>query len=159
MTYRAYFFGQMYLSSIQQGIQALHVTAELFVKYRTLHGNYATTMLYDWALNHKTAILLNGGDAYGLLEWKCFLDVPANPFPHAYFEESAGALNKCLTSVGIVLPEYMYDTAATQVGRDVRKSSDSFGTLREYEAGWTKKDWTDWELKFLMRKSMCDLAK
>ena len=30
---RAYYFGNMYLSSIQQGIQAAHATHELFNKY------------------------------------------------------------------------------------------------------------------------------
>ena len=30
---RAYFFGNMYLSSIQQGIQAAHCLGEMFLKY------------------------------------------------------------------------------------------------------------------------------
>ena len=30
---RAYFWGNMYLSSIQQGIQAAHVVTEMFAKY------------------------------------------------------------------------------------------------------------------------------
>ena len=57
--YRAYFFGNMYLSSIQQGIQALHVTSEMYTKYTTsaIHKR----ILYRWGINDKTVILLNGG--------------------------------------------------------------------------------------------------
>lgn len=36
--YRAYFFGNMYLSQIQQGIQAAHVVAEMSMAYKKESG-------------------------------------------------------------------------------------------------------------------------
>ena len=103
---RAYFFGNMYLSSIQQGIQAQHCTAELFLKY--LPHTDAAGPLYNWAKNHKTSILLNGGNCYELSEIFEMLDHSDNPYPWAMFQESTEALSRALTCVGIILPNEVY---------------------------------------------------
>lgn len=110
---RAYFFGNMYLSSIQQGIQAAHVTHEMFLKYDNLAaGSFATTELYDWAHNHKTMILLNGGYSENLRALTEFFSNPMNDYPFADFHEGQDALDGALTCVGIVLPEKIYVAAS-----------------------------------------------
>lgn len=121
---RAYFFGNMYLSHIQQGIQAAHVVHELFTKYNStpLHDevgaevcfvvNERMAMLNDWATNHKTMILLNAGYGENIKNLCRFFSKPGNEFPWAYFEESAEALDGAITSVGILLPPLVYETAA-----------------------------------------------
>ena len=109
---RAYFFGNFYLSSIQQGIQAQHCTAEMFGKYCYPTDEVEKMqMLYGWQKGHKTTILLNGGDCYGLSEIFNVLDSDENPYPWAYFRESQEALGSALTCVGVILPERVYETA------------------------------------------------
>lgn len=104
---RAYFFGNMYLSSIQQGIQAAHAVADMFIKYSDENGpNFHT--LREWAADHKTMVLLNGGFSSSIAELCQLFDSNENPFPWAPFYEEEAALNGALTTVGIILPEYIY---------------------------------------------------
>jgi len=103
---RAYFFGNMYLSSIQQGIQAQHTTAEMFIEYPDAPD------LLDWATNHKTSILLNGGYSENLHRLVDSFAVEENDFAWGHFHESEEALDGALTCVGIILPAEIYDTAA-----------------------------------------------
>jgi hypothetical protein len=107
---RIYCFGNMYLSSIQQGIQATHVIAEMFVKYSSpdKESHYS---LHEWARSYKTIILLNGGHSSNIWSLIKFFSIPENPYPWTYFTESSDALDSAITSVGIVLPEKIYDTA------------------------------------------------
>lgn len=107
---RLYTFINMYLSSIQQGIQTAHIVHELFNKY--LHNNVARPyeLLYDWSENHKTIIVLNGGDAFDIDNLYHFLLKDENPYPFASFHESEDALWGVTTGVGIVLPESIYTT-------------------------------------------------
>lgn len=106
---RAYFFGNMYLSSIQQGIQAAHATASMFTKYLYDDLNSVKeTMLFEWANEHETMVLLNGGDCDALQDIVDLLNTSANPYPWARFRESTGALNSVTTSIGIVIPEKLY---------------------------------------------------
>lgn len=107
---RAYFFGNMYLSSIQQGIQAAHATAEMFVKYDNT-GSPEYSILDTWARDHKTMVLLNGGFAQELHNLVAFFGQKDNPFPWAFFRESLEALDSALTTVGIVLPEEIYNAS------------------------------------------------
>jgi hypothetical protein len=100
----------MYLSSIQQGIQAAHVISDMFVKYD--YHDAEAEMLHDWATDHKTMILLNGGYSETLRELTQFFDNQENPYPWCAFNEGEDALDGALTSVGIVLPEKIYETTA-----------------------------------------------
>ena len=102
---RAYFFGNMYLSSIQQGIQAAHVTAELFCQYdgeEVYDGIQTPTgVLTEWANDHKTMILLNGGYLETMEDLWYFLDYTTDkPYPYAKFHEG-------LDSLGGVLCNYV----------------------------------------------------
>ncbi len=102
---RYYGFGNMYLSSIQQGIQNAHVIHELYNKY-TLRDDLTT-----WSRNHKTMILLNGGYTSNLQQLIQMFSNPTNPFAWAQFNESEEAMGGLLTCVGIILPERIYKTA------------------------------------------------
>lgn len=114
-TYRAYFFGNFYLSSIQQGIQSAHCLAEMFVKY-PYEGNHLNDsiwpceILYNWATNHKTMICLNGGESRNLQmiydDICTFGDKLELPVAKFHEDES---LNKTLTCVGIIVPDSIYD--------------------------------------------------
>jgi len=99
---RAYFINNMYLSSIQNGIQAAHVVHELFRKYQKQDAlQYA---LHDWADNHKTMIVLNGGMTEHMLD---FLElVQDSGLPFALFNEPG--IGNALTSIGVIVPEKMY---------------------------------------------------
>lgn len=113
---RAYYFGNMYLSSIQQGIQTAHVTHELFLKYPACDPNHhdlslRSDILHDWAKNHKTMILLNGGYSENLRQITYLFNTVNNPYPWTIFNESEEAADGLLTCVGIVLPEKIYEAA------------------------------------------------
>ncbi len=109
---RFYAFGNMYLSSIQQGIQAAHVIGNMAVKYTK------NSMFHTWARDHKTIILLNGGMGLNLAMLVNHLQDDDNPYEWAYFCESTDALDGALTSVGIILPEEVYEQAAEMRKRD-----------------------------------------
>jgi len=144
--YRLYAFGNFYLSSIQQGIQAAHATVELFLKDSA--GQLDTRQshhLHDWAEFHKTMVLLNGGDCESLKQLVGILTSPDNPFPWALFREEKSALNGALTSVVIVLPERMYNSEITD-------------PLLE-QAAMGHAVLTSFERKFLEFKKGCGLAR
>lgn len=104
---RAYYWGNYYLSSIQQGIQALHTTAEMFVKYMELapcdsEWEPQNAMLAEWANNHKTVVICNGGDSHDL---EAIRDQIASQedYPWAVFIEEG--VQDALTCVGVVVDE------------------------------------------------------
>ncbi len=115
---RAYFFGNMYLSSIQQGIQAAHTVAEMFSKYTWVTEDYELNIeptriiLYDWAEKHKTMVLLNAGYSEEIRDLTRFFMKPDNPYPCSYFEEGEDALDGALTCAGIILPDTIYGASA-----------------------------------------------
>lgn len=102
---RFYAVGNMYLSSIQQGIQAAHCVAEMMASENT---NRDTTLsIIDWVHDHKTIICLNGGnnkslnDFYDLVRYQ-------RQFPVAKFHEDDDSMAGMLTCVGIIVPENIY---------------------------------------------------
>lgn len=108
---RAYFFGNYYLSQIQQGIQAAHVVGELFSKYSSPSVDASMMVpLYNWADTEKTIILLNGGNSARLQQHLEFFQT-GNAYPFAHFNEDQVSLNNALTCVGIVLPPNIYEAA------------------------------------------------
>lgn len=114
---RAYFFGNMYLSSIQQGIQAAHAVVEMFVKYNKQQKELLgiepnqLAILNHWADYHKTMVLLNAGYGEEIHNLITFFSEADNPLPWAAFRESREALDSALTTVGIILPEEFYEGA------------------------------------------------
>ena len=167
---RCYHFGNYYMSSIQQGIQAAHCQMELFVKYRDLCGLYLDDYqmstaeyeyqekvddLYDWAENHKTMICLNGGNLQGLKDIESLFQSEQNMFPWATFYEDEMSLGGILTNVCIVLPEDIYEIASK-----IRSSEYTISVTKV----WDKDDkfvqeLTDFELKLIQILNSCQLAK
>lgn len=122
---RFYGFGNYYLSSLQQGLQAGHAAVDLHVKYNILEQGHfdiapCQNMYNDWAQNHKTMVLLNGGNSADLQNLFDFLYCEENPYPFVKFHEDEVSLNGALTYVGMILPPKIYDTAARiRVCRDL----------------------------------------
>lgn len=106
---RYYAFGNYYLSSLQQALQAHHACQEIYNIYQT---PAARAVYSDWSQNHKTIVLLNGGNSADLQDLFNFFSQPGNPYLFAKFHEDEQSLNNALTSVGIILPEMIYETAA-----------------------------------------------
>ena len=117
---RGFFFTNMYLSSIQKGIQSAHAVHDLFIKYRDQDPAGPTTRdediaaehyLWVWAKKHKTMIVLDAGYDAELVDlWHFFRD-ESNPFPFEKWCESKEALNGACTCVAIVLPSTIFKTA------------------------------------------------
>lgn len=126
---RFYSCGNMYLSSIQQGIQAFHCLGEMIIKYPSVPCDLtvnavARETLYDWIQNHKTLICLNGGNNASLNELYALLTQEDNPgYPVAKFHEDAISLGGMLTSVGIVLPEKIYAAEERVVASDYKSTT------------------------------------
>lgn len=101
--FRAYFFTNMYISDIQRGIQTAHCATTLYMKYPV------NRLLSTWASIDKTMIVLNGGYSSHLHEL-IYLFKDQVKYPWAYFKESQAALDGALTCVGIILPDYIYES-------------------------------------------------
>ncbi len=107
---RAYFFGNMYLSSIQQGIQAGHVIAEMSLCYSAMASTSGPGMFTEWAADHKTMVLLNAGYSEEIRQLATYFD-REDGYPWSMFQESGEALDGAVTCVGIILPEKIYGLA------------------------------------------------
>jgi len=121
---RGYAWGNMYLSSIQQGIQGWHANNEVFNTYKLTSEEVKTFL--TWNKKHKTLVVLNGGYADNLLAIHRTLSVLARRLkaskndqvllgvkavPVTLFREEKASLNEAVTSVFAVLPETAYATA------------------------------------------------
>ena len=146
---RAYFFQNFYLQGIHAGIQSQHTTAEMFVKYEDeplcmCFGECNCTdrneMLFDWARNHKTTIVLSGGMQKDLEEIKELLASNENQYPWSFFHEAEFSLNGALTNVGIILPERIYN--APFISKD-------FDGDEEFEQYRFEHKLTDFEIEFI----------
>lgn len=114
---RYYGFGNYYLSSIQQGIQAAHCVADMFVKYAKCPLSDTPRMLYNWAENHKTMVLLNGGNSEDLKYLHDEFETNFNTFAWGSFREDTQSLNGAWTHVGIIVPELVYELGTYLRGR------------------------------------------
>lgn len=146
---RCYHLSNMYLSSIQHGVQSAHAQMELFNKYKTPTNK--KNMLYDWSENHKTMIVLNGGYLSTMTEALEFITDINNPYPFAAFNESEEALGGILTNIAIVLPEKIYKTSEflrkglidvhhniltvldKNTVKEITETMSGFGSFTEYE--------------------------
>lgn len=170
---RLYTFVNYYLSSIQQGIQSAHLVHELFNKYRMgeVQTHEGFLQLHDWSRNHKTMVVLNGGNCETLTDLAMFIRSHDNPYPWNFFNEDAQSLANALTCVGIVLPERIYEASAslrTRVGKygcQWHLDGELF-VLRVPESGpnqsifWNEVGpFTPWEREMIERLGQFSLAK
>ena len=157
---RAYFFGNMYLSSIQQGIQAAHVVGELIVKYTPIPARIRSKQwgpLMEWASDHKTMVLLNAGYSEEIRNLVHFFETEDNPYPWHFFKEGKDALDGALTCVGIILPERIYET-----GKICREENWAPALLQNGILGQSKglpTDLTDWECELILKLGQYGLEK
>lgn len=169
---RAYFFGNMYLSSIQQGIQAAHAVAAMYTKYLPLPHRQdpgdvfsyddEAAYLTDWAENHETMILLNAGYSSTIHELCEFFQSMDNPYPWSAFYEGKDALDGALTTVGIILPEDIYEGAA--VLRNVRITAEILREEGLVTLNYGKADErtiypTKWQAELMGKLNQFGLAK
>lgn len=162
---RFYGFGNYYLSSLQQGLQAGHAAVELHVKYNILDGHYDAdfqkNMFNNWAMNHKTMVLLNGGNSADLQELFEFLSNDENPYPYVKFHEDEVSLNGALTYVGLILPPKIYDTSAAMRNRIEHcfdPSSDKLH-IKSIGEGFDILDFSQYEYNLCERLNFYGLAK
>ena len=100
------FTNALYMSPLQLGLQTGHCIAEMS------QINKGKLMFDEWAQEHKTIIILDGGNNASLNSIFEFLNSSDNTiYPVAKFNEDEQSLNGAITSVGIVLPEEIYETA------------------------------------------------
>lgn len=112
---RLYSLTNMYLSPIQNGIQTAHAVHDIFVKYSGAaffsdRRAFPLTTLVEWASNHKTIIVLNGGNS-AMLEnaYERIQRLGQKlDLPYVKFHEDEQSLNNALTCVAIVVPERVY---------------------------------------------------
>ena len=133
---RLYTFVNFYLSSIQQGIQTAHVVHSLFTKYQSCEqtGKPLKTMLFDWAQNHKTIVVLNGGANNDIREimykMECLQHTRIGYMPFEGFNEDDMSLGSILTSVGVVVPQKFYEARkVTPEGPYVYNGLDNSGSM------------------------------
>lgn len=129
MEYRLYFFTNFYVSSIQKGIQAGHCAVEL------MNGMFRDhPITREWATNHKTFILLNGGaqpELEEILETLQQQTICKNiDLPFAHFVEDAG-LNFAMTCVGVIVPQRIYDFTAANRGVSINEENGNM-VVRDY---------------------------
>ena len=123
--FRAYFFNNMYLNGIHNGIQAGHALDQLWSNLTEMRGKLTKSaagkfaMLREFSKTYKTWIILKNGDHESLSEFYRFMGGQYT-YPHTMFQEPG--MNFCATSVVVILPERMYDDFSTMVGRAVLKS-------------------------------------
>lgn len=112
---RFYAMGNYYLSSIQQGIQAAHALGEMFNNHPAVQPHFDNyecpgKVLRTWSRDHKTMVLLNGGNSADLRDLWTLLSDPRNTsLPVSKFYEDEASLDGALTCVAIILPECLYD--------------------------------------------------
>lgn len=104
---RMYGFVPYQLTGIQSGIQMLHA----IVEYGLLYGD--TPQYVEWATNHKTVILLDGGTTNDVGEELGSLNMikgvlSASDIPHAFFREPD--LQNALTAVCFIADERVFNT-------------------------------------------------
>lgn len=107
---RYYGFGNYYLSSLQQGLQAAHGVGDILTEFE--YDTHEFKIAREWAKNHKTMILLNGGNSEMLQSLYAFfekLKEQGMNLPFIKFHEDEMSLNNALTHVGIVIPEKYYN--------------------------------------------------
>jgi hypothetical protein len=112
------FVNANYLKHIQHGIQTAHAVAELYNKYENPREVSCVRFhtLKDWAKNHKTIIVLDGGDCQDLNDIELFLHVNDSQLklPYASFCEDERSLNGAMTCVAVVVPAEIYDVRKEQ---------------------------------------------
>ena len=95
---RMYFFVMYSLSGIQKGIQAGHAAVEYGLKYGE------TKEYNDFAVHHKTFIVLDGGGSEDMKDR--VKELESYDIKHACFHEPD--LNNSMSAIAFIIPESIY---------------------------------------------------
>lgn len=97
------FVQSLHLNNLQAGLQTGHLISDMFMKYDSKCKKGKD--LREWASNHKTIIILEGGNCLKLEENYEILKIFSKQLhlPIAKFNEDE-SLNGALTCVGIITP-------------------------------------------------------
>ena len=159
---RCYHFGNYYMSSIQQGIQAAHSVTELFNKYcpHSYNNNQvddvpAIDMLFSWSNIHKTMVCLNGGALQDLKNIEELMKDSENKYAWSTFYEDEESLGGILTNVCIVLPEYIYENAAKIRAKEYTLQDNKIWD----ELGKFVVNLSDFDIKLIELLNSCQLAR
>lgn len=146
-----YGFSNMYLSSMQVGIQNAHCLMRMSREYGFgLTQTQQGFMFREWANDHETMICLNGGNQAALIKIRGYFNTERNPYAWMDFYEDEQSLNNCLTCVGIILPERIYGMASM-----IRK--DRTGDLLHIiQAG--AGNYSEWEIALIELLNQSNLA-
>jgi hypothetical protein len=110
---RLYSFANFYLSPLQHGLQTAHCVSDMAAMVANLGTDHISLVdtFYDWARNHKTIIICNGGNVAMLEDLFTRLVDHSHQFslPLVKFYEDEQSLNNALTTVAILVPEWAYD--------------------------------------------------
>jgi hypothetical protein len=110
---RLYSFANFYLSPLQHGLQTAHCVSDMAAMVANLGTDHISLVdtFYDWARNHKTIIICNGGNVAMLEDLFTRLVDHSHKFslPLVKFYEDEQSLNNALTSVAILVPAWAYD--------------------------------------------------
>jgi len=169
---RLYTFLNYYLSSIQQGIQSAHILGEIYNEANSkrttidsfegegivqeLRYNERDLMVFDWAENHKTMVVCNGGNNQNLRDLISFFKIVDNPYPWAAFYEDADSLDRALTGVGIILPESIYDVTTEY---DLYEGQRVKVFVRPDGRAIRREGWNSYEYQLIDRIKSAPLAK
>jgi len=144
---------------------------ELANKYMVREGwiNGFAEQVADWIENHKTIICLNGGNSASLKDLLDFLYNPKNPFPVTSFYEDEDTAEGLMTSVAIILPARIFETASLMRSRTlpdgVSYSHDRL--LNEHRFSWSHvpdgvgrtETYSEWEYELMGRLNSTGLAR
>jgi len=99
---RLVFFNHAIMPSINQGIQSGHAAVELLLKYNQTDYPEQNKLVQEWAWQHKTFVLLNGGMTSDLHHIKRLLKESTN-LPWAEFREPD--YGNMVTSLAVLVPD------------------------------------------------------
>lgn len=138
---KAFLFAHTALKPICNGVQNAHSLAEMFVKYSD-EPSSKRDMLRDWARNHKTIVMRDGGDSHNLARINYILEQisPIANIPYASFCESDSYMEGILTSVGFIMDKNVatttifvgYTTESLIEVIDYEKSGDGLSKSEAY---------------------------
>lgn len=106
MNYRLYSLTNMYLSSLQKGLQTAHLVADLSLDSHM--DSQVNKIFTEWAVRDRTIIILNGGNSLNLERWEQFLKDFNRRWPWVAFREDQQSLNGAITTVGLIIPDSVY---------------------------------------------------
>jgi len=119
---RFYSFVNYYLSPLQHGLQTAHCVSEMTTVYAPDSPHIAKWI--EWAEDHKTIIICNGGNAEALENLHYQLGQLCDPFglPVIAFNEDEQSLNGAITAVGAILPAWVYESVFMPGEADIRRA-------------------------------------